>query len=214
MPGLPDRIELIGRGMIEFGDGAVWPGDEQGIGMGDITQTDDLFVVDGGLEAAAGDDLAIEDLAAAEDPDLAADGKGIGSEAMQEYGEVMVMVELAGIVAIEEGGSVLVVDDQVQIAVVIQIAIGGAIGEGRMGEAPIGTDVLEMQIAQVTVYLVQQRFGRHLIQQIIQSFFIAGQGHLLKRLACRELEEILVGKVACNAIGDKNIVEAIVVGIE
>ena len=43
-----------------------------------MAQADDLFVVDGGLEAAAGDDFAVEDLAVVIDADLAADGEGIG----------------------------------------------------------------------------------------------------------------------------------------
>src|SRR6185312_9722743 len=212
--GLADGVELIGFGVTEGGDGAIGPGDDHGIGMVDMAQADDLFVVDGGLEAAAGDDFAIEDLRAAEDPDLAADGKGVGGEAMEQDGQIMVVVELAGVVAIQEGGPVLVVDDQVEIAVIIQVAIGGAIGKARMGEAPVGADVLEMQVAQVPEYLVEQGFGGHLVEQAVQSCLIAGGGHLLKGLARRELQKILVRQIAGNAVGNEDIVEAIIVGIE
>jgi len=164
---LADGMEGIDSGVIEAGDRAVGPGDGHGIGVGNGAQTDDLFVIDGGLEAPAGNEFAIEDLWAAEDADLAADGEGIGGEAMEHDGQVVVVIELAGVVAIEEGGAVLVVDDQVEIAVVVQIAIGGAIGEGGMGEAPLDADVPEAQIAQVAEDLVQQRLSGHLIEQIV-----------------------------------------------
>ena len=214
MTGLADGIELIGGGVIEFGDGAVGPGDDEGIGMSDGAQADDLFVVDGGLEAAAGDDFAVEDLTAAEDPDLAADGKGVGGQAMEEDGEVMVMVQFAGIVAVDEGRSILVVDDQVQVAVIVQVAVGGAVGKGGMCEAPIDADVLETQIAQIAIHLVQQGGLGDAIEQLVDVLFFSAERHLLVHIIGEEVKEIEIRNIPVDAVADKDVIIAIVVGVE
>ena len=62
----------------------------------------------------------------------------------------------AGVVAVDEGGAVLVVDDEVEVAVVIEVAIGGAVGEGRLGEAPGFADILELKVAEVAIGLVSR----------------------------------------------------------
>ncbi len=142
--------------MKKAGGLTVGPGDHQGIYGGELAQADDLFVIDGGLEASAGNDLAVEDLAVLIDADFGADGEGIGVVAVEEGADVVVVVELAGVVAIDKGGPVLVIDDQVEIAIAIEVAVGGAVGKGGVGESPGEADVLEPEVAQVAEAFAQE----------------------------------------------------------
>lgn len=46
---------------------------------------------------------------------------GIGVGAFKGYGQVVVMVECAGIVLVDKGGLIDVVDDEVEVAVVVVV---------------------------------------------------------------------------------------------
>src|SRR5450631_3548495 len=87
---LADGIDGVQGGMIEMGGGAIGPGDAKGVDAGQLAQADDLFIIDRGLEATAGDEFAVEDLSCLVDTDLAADGEGIGRGGVKEDADIMI----------------------------------------------------------------------------------------------------------------------------
>jgi len=54
------------------------------------------------------------------DADLAADGEGVGASAFEEGADIVVVIDLPAIVAVDECWPVLIIDDQVEIAVVVE----------------------------------------------------------------------------------------------
>lgn len=164
---LPEVIDSICRWMEKGRNGTAGPGDSQGVDAGNGTEANDLFVVYGRLETPAGDQFPIEYRTGAVDADLTADGEGVGTFPLQGYTDIMVLVQLAAVVAIYRCGSVLVVDDQIEIAVAVEVAIGGSVGERRLGKSPGSGDVFELEMAGISKYFIDQRMGRHFIQDRI-----------------------------------------------
>ena len=211
---LVQGIDAVDGGLEEAGARAVGPGDEEGVEMGAITEADELFIIDGGLEAPAGDELAIEELRSGVGGYFTTDGKSIGRVAVQGDADVVVMIKLPGVVAIDGGRLVLVVDDQVEIAVAIEVAVGGAIGESGLGKAPLRPYVLEVEITQVAVHFIQERSLGDVLEQLFNIFLFAAEGHFLVYVVSKEVEKIQVCDVFINAIADIDVVEAVIIHVE
>ncbi len=182
--------------------------------MGDVTQSDELFIIYAGLKASAGDQLSVEMLPFGIGIDLAANRESIGGLSFQGNAYEMIMVELPAVIAIDGSGLILVVDDQVEVAIAVQISISGAIGEGGLSESPVGADVLETEVAQVAIDFIQQWGLGNVLQQFIDILFLSAERHFLVDVIGEEVEEVKVRDIPIDAVANIDIVEAVVVHIE
>ena len=121
-----------------------------------LTNSERQNVIDAGLESARGLELLEELLCAAPERHPRADGEPVGAHAFQADLEVAVWRERPSIVAINEGFLVDVVHDEVERAIAVQVAIGGAAREARRVEAPGGARVDERQVPVVAEGIVRQ----------------------------------------------------------
>src|SRR6266487_5044805 len=96
--------------------------------------------------------------------DLSTHAAGIGAGAAQAHREKVVTgaVQVTGAIAIHRRRRVEIVHYQVERAVVIEIDVGGAIGESRGVESPGGGQVGEGQVAVVVERVIRLRHVRHL----------------------------------------------------
>ena len=124
-----------------------------------------------------------------------------------------IFTQSIGIVPVHKGGHIDVVDHQIQIAVVVQIPISGTVGKTGFGQAPLLGFVLKGKIALIGKCVVGDGLGGHGIDHfgdyapffLHQVLYIAGIGV--------EVDVILVGEVAQEPVGYKNVFLAVVVEI-
>ncbi len=133
---------------------------------------------------------------------------------MQEDADVVVVIKLPGIIPVDEGGTVLVVDDQVEVAVIIEVAIGGAVGKRGLCKTPGQTFVGEGKFAIIAEGFVEHRIDRYFFQQLVDPFFFSCEHHFLQDIVRKKVHKIEIGDVFIDAVANINIGEAIVVHIE
>jgi hypothetical protein len=98
-----------------------------------------------GEVASAGDDFLGLNHGAAEQADSGSDAAGVGRKAAQAYGHAW----CGGIVAKHEGGVVQPVHHDVEVAVVVEVAEGHALGDAGGAESPGGGDVGEREVTAI-----------------------------------------------------------------
>ena len=145
--------------------------------------------------------------------DLRPDPRRVRARAAQRHGQVGVVVDLAGAVAVDRRRRVDVVHHQVERAAVVQVHVDGAVGEARLGEPPRVGHVRERQVAVVVKCVVGDRDLRHVLEEreVLRGDPVP-QGRL-HRLVADVIDVIEVVGAAVNAVGDEEVLVAVVVEV-
>ena len=158
---LSNGHSLVRRDAHQDAPASVRPLDSDRVDRVALTDPEAEHVVDARLEPA-GRLLFLEELlAAAPKRHLRPDGEAVAALALEPDLEIMVPGERAGVVAIDKGFLIDGVDDQVEGAVAVEVAVGGAAGEARRVEPPGRAPVGEGPVAVVLERVVRQRSGGH-----------------------------------------------------
>ena len=122
-----------------------------------------------------------------------------------------------GVVAVHEGGGVGVVDDQVQVAVVIQVGVGRAIGEAVQVQSPLFGDLAEGVVALRPAILeggIRDGVRGNGVDQHLKVYAPTG-GHLALELVVGDVvQKVAVGQVLVDAISHVEVLVAVVVHVE
>src|SRR5207247_7504771 len=116
-------------------------------------------------------------------------------------------------VAIDRGGGVDVVQDEIERAAVVQVDVGGAVGEPRLVQPPCGRHVRERQVPVVTERVVGEGDLGHALDERQVGHGDRGPQRGLYGLIAHVADVIEVVGPAVNAVGDEQILVAVVVQI-
>jgi hypothetical protein len=130
-----DYIGAIGLQIVEALAAAVGPGDLEGVGLGDCAEAEAERELDLGEVAAGGLEVAVADGSSGRELDTGPRGAGVGARTCQDDAEPA----MAGgpVVAQEEWRASELDEDEVQVAVTLDVAVGGASpdkGPDQLGE--------------------------------------------------------------------------------
>ena len=122
-------------------------------------------VVDAGLEAARGLHLLEELLPTSPERHLGADGEPIPARPVEPDLQEVIRRERTGVVAIDEGLLVDVVDDQIERPVAVQVAVGGAAREAQRVQVPGRALIGKREIAAVAKRVIGQLGRAHRVHE-------------------------------------------------
>ena len=109
-----------------------------------------------------------------------------------------------GLILVNPGGFVQVVGDQIQVAVIVQIGVGGSVSAARFGKTPGYRFVLKLQARRTPKQVVWHPSVGHLFDGPLQK--LRRVGHcLLHRIIRHVLDVIEVVGTTGNAVGNKQI---------
>ena len=142
------------------------------------------------------------------DHHLRAYAPGVGAGTMQRYGQIMTRaIQLACVIAINRGGRVDVVDDEIEGTVVVEVDVRRPVREAGYSDPPRSRDIGKCQVAIVVKQVVGVGGVRHFRDQ-------ARGGRLgAHRNAVQGRDVIEVIRPAINARRDEQVLAAIVVEI-
>ena len=108
-----------------------------------------------------------------------------------------------------------VIDHHIQVAIVVEICINGAVGKGSFGRSDLCRQVIEMQLTCIAKKFVGQFDTRHFIYHC-QFFSLDATGRILFELKSPvflKFYKVDIIHAAWNAVADEKILEAIAVEI-
>src|SRR5690606_14831347 len=142
------------------------------------------------------------------------DAEGVLFRSLELEGQVIVVQLLIGVVSIDKGRGIDIVDHQVQVPVIVQVGIGDPIGKGGGFKAPGHIGVFKSDVPIVPKGIIGLGIDGHPGNDRVYGFLTAGQGHFLHDLIGKEIDKIQVGEVVVDPVGDKDILETVVVHIK
>src|SRR5438105_1663244 len=132
---------------------------------------------------------------------------------MQDEREVRIAIILARVTPVNRCRRVDVVDDQIEVAAVVQIDVDSAVRESLLIQAPRWADTAEREIAVVVERVVLQRNLRHFLQQLeirLGDTVLEGRLH---RLLTDVSDVVEVVWPTIDAVADEEVLAAIIVEV-
>jgi len=114
------------------------------------------------------------------------------------------------IVAVDPGGLVNVIDSKIEIAVEVEVGIGGSAGESLLGNPPIFTLLLERQVSRVPKRVVRHRGRGDFVDQIVKLRILLLPPYRRKILG---ILKIHIGVVIPDSIRNIEVLEPIEVEV-
>ena len=193
---------------------AAGPDDEQGIDAFVVTQADIGPRIHGTLKTAHGHLFDIKRLSARPREYFCAESVRVFPASFQIEFQIMAAGALVGFIAVYESLHVAVVRHQVEVAVVIEIAIGRSVGKTLFREPPGLRDVRKCQVPIIPECVVRYLFTRNGIDQSFKIHIALADDLPFKRRVGGEHEIILVGQVLGDPVRHKKVAPAVVVHVE
>ena len=211
---LRERERAVGGHVRQHLIAPIGPDDGQRVDLRRRAEPEVQARIDRGFEAAGGHLLHELGRAVLPDDDLRADPSGVGSRAAQRHRQIGVVVDLARVVAVDRGGGVEVVHDQVERAAVVQVGVHGAVREPGLRQAPGLRHVRERQVAVVAIGVVRDGDVGHQMRQAPQQPRAdAGRQSSLDGGVAHRCEVVEVVGPAIDAVGNEEVFVPVVVQV-
>src|SRR3954468_16062724 len=136
-----------------------------------------------------------------------ANAASVKSGAFQAYGDA----RRGGVVAINPGRFVQVVDDEIEVAVVVEIRESHAVGNARRIKAPRGSDLFESEITAVAESQFRRGEAR---EKFFETKTFDPAQPLARFSGFDRVDEILVKRVGGKAGGDEQVFIPVEIDIE
>src|ERR1700754_46136 len=134
----------------------------------------------------------------------AADAAGICGRTLYDDGKIVGMLKC---IFVDEGIVVDIIDDEVEVAVVVEVGIGAAVGKGGVSETPVPADIGEMIPVDVLKTVSRKANDG---QGVDHSQGELCRSSALSVVVCYIVE---VGHIARQTVGNDDIAIAVVVKV-